>query len=60
MSSAVDFVKEVSPAVVTVVNEQRVRHADGGSPLEPAGSGTGFIIDQNGHIITNSHVVEGG
>jgi len=60
MSSAVDVVKAVSPAVVTVVNEQRVGMQNGGSSLQPVGSGTGFIIDQNGHIITNWHVVDGG
>jgi S1-C subfamily serine protease len=26
----------------------------------PAGAGTGFVWDTNGHIVTNSHVVEGG
>ena len=60
MSSAVDVVKQVSPAVVTVVNEQRVGMQNGGSSLQPVGSGTGFIIDKDGHIVTNWHVVNGG
>jgi S1-C subfamily serine protease len=57
--SAVDLVRTVGPAVVTVINEQRFEDAEG-SEFEPVGSGTGFFIDQEGHIITNWHVVEGG
>jgi 2-alkenal reductase len=45
--------------VVTVINEQRFQGADS-SDAEPAGSGTGFIIDDKGHIVTNWHVVQGG
>jgi 2-alkenal reductase len=29
-----------------------------GSISEPLGSGSGFVMDQQGHIITNNHVVE--
>src|SRR5438046_2642238 len=55
--SAVDVVKKVASSVVTVVNEQ----SDGGSnQMQPAGLGTGFIIDTDGHIVTNNHVVDGG
>ena len=58
--SAVDVVKMVSPAVVTVINEQKVATQDGTSSIQPVGSGTGFIIDTDGHIVTNWHVVDGG
>jgi 2-alkenal reductase len=58
--SAVNVVDQVRPAVVTVVNEQRVRMQNGGSSVQPVGSGTGFIIDTDGHIVTNWHVVDGG
>jgi 2-alkenal reductase len=54
-----DVVEKVAPAVVTVINEQTYSD-DSGSQLEPVGSGTGFIIDEQGHIVTNAHVVEGG
>ncbi len=54
----VDVVQQVSPAVVTVINEQQ-RGSLGGNTQE-AGSGTGFIIDDQGHIVTNWHVVDGG
>ena len=59
-ASAVDVVKMVSPAVVTVINEQQVQLQNGSSSLQPVGSGTGFIIDTDGHIVTNWHVVNGG
>ena len=47
----------VSPGVVTIWN-----FADLGAPhpdTVPAGQGTGFVIDLDGHIITNQHVVLG-
>jgi len=59
--SAVDVVAQVAPAVVTVINEQTAQGTFGESgSLQPVGSGTGFIIDNDGHIVTNWHVVEGG
>jgi len=66
----VDVVKQVGPAVVTVINEQTANAPDSGSSqqpgssgagsLVPAGSGTGFIIDEQGDIVTNWHVVDQG
>src|SRR5688500_9203973 len=55
-SSVEDMVARVSPAVVTVINEQEYR-GGGMIDVQPAGSGTGFIIDSQGHIVTNWHVV---
>jgi len=61
---AVDIVKRVGPAVVTVINEQTAPSGIGQAPssgaVQPVGSGTGFIIDDQGHIVTNWHVVQGG
>jgi S1-C subfamily serine protease len=67
-----DIVEEVSPAVVTVINEQRLpENLFGGDDEddgleedfemdpEEAGIGSGFIFDEEGYIITNYHVVEG-
>jgi 2-alkenal reductase len=55
-SDPVEVVQKVGPAVVTVINQQRAR---GGMLLE-AGAGTGFIVSDQGYIITNQHVVAGG
>jgi len=53
----VSVVKEVGDSVVTVVNQQIFQGFD---TAQPVGSGTGFIIDDQGHIVTNWHVVQGG
>jgi S1-C subfamily serine protease len=53
----IEVVEHVGPAVVTVINEQV---EDGGTEAVPTGSGSGFFLDEEGHVVTNQHVVEGG
>ncbi|MBI4307614.1 MAG: trypsin-like peptidase domain-containing protein [Chloroflexi bacterium] len=47
--------RQVTPAVVTVSVTQRRQP---GLPLRE-GTGSGFLIDREGHIVTNNHVVAG-
>lgn len=58
--SAPEVVEQVGDAVVTVINEQTVSSAFGQEQTQQVGAGTGFIIDNEGHIVTNWHVVTGG
>lgn len=56
----VELVDKVGSAVVTVINQQKVGDMFGNQETVQAGAGTGFIIDEEGHIVTNWHVVTGG
>jgi S1-C subfamily serine protease len=58
--STVELFERVSPSVVQVVG-QAAAAPDFAAPEEGGGgqSGTGFVWDAAGHIVTNNHVVEG-
>jgi S1-C subfamily serine protease len=51
--------EDVKPAVVEVTNEQALPGLLNPSGAVPVGVGTGIIYDNQGHILTNDHVVEG-
>lgn len=53
-SAIIEAVRKVKPAVVTVVNRLATRR----SFLSPTASGSGVIIDKQGYIVTNNHVVQ--
>ncbi|WP_201830773.1 S1C family serine protease [Microvirga zambiensis] len=55
--STIQVFENAAPSVVQVVALQGGRGRAGG---EPAGSGTGFIWDKAGHVVTNDHVVANG
>ncbi|ARU60808.1 peptidase S1 [Tumebacillus avium] len=59
-TGVVEAVNKVKPAVVGVLNLQKSRDFFGRSSDEQmAGTGSGILFDDKGHIITNNHVVEG-
>jgi serine protease Do len=58
-SAIIDTVKKVEPAVVTVINTLDHPAVPFGQQVAPTASGSGVIIDAQGHIITNNHVVDG-
>jgi len=49
----INIYRRANPAVVYI----KVLVEKGGT-LTPLGSGSGFVIDKQGHIVTNNHVVE--
>ena len=70
----VEIAKKQNPAVVFITSKTKFQPAKGngrqfappfkGGPFTPPsppgnGSGTGFIIDHEGYILTNNHVVKG-
>lgn len=56
--SAADAFNKVSPAVVIVSTKSLTSNMFGGSQ-EVEGIGSGFIINEDGYIVTNYHVIQG-
>ena len=52
--------EEVNPSIVSVQVRKQARRSQlpMGSPPNPEGVGSGFIWDEQGHIVTNNHVIE--
>ena len=55
----IEIFKRSSPSVVHITNSRLVRSFYSLNPQEvPQGTGTGFIWDQEGYIVTNFHVIQ--
>ncbi len=50
----INLYERVNPAVVSIAIEQRMQNS---GEEQQAGAGSGFVIDKEGHIVTNNHVV---
>ena len=55
----VDLFENTSPSVVYITTIAQRRDIFGGVVNVPQGTGTGFLWDGQGHVVTNFHVVEG-
>lgn len=58
-SATTEVVKKVGPAVVTVVNLRMPQWDFWDDLTQPRSLGSGVIIDPQGYVVTNDHVVEG-
>ena len=57
---AVNLFKQNTPCVVQVANIATLRRRYSLEELKiPAGTGSGFVWDTQGHVVTNYHVVKG-
>ncbi|MEZ4399439.1 MAG: trypsin-like peptidase domain-containing protein [Kofleriaceae bacterium] len=58
--STIAVFKAVSPSVVHITNIQQMRNTITATVDDvPQGTGSGFIWDEHGHIVTNFHVIDG-
>ncbi len=55
----VDLFEDTSPSVVYISTLTRRVDVFGRTEIVPAASGTGFVWDDQGHIVTNYHVIQG-
>src|SRR5258708_39037516 len=54
----IEIFEKVSPSVVQVVAAQSTANPLGEETEGGVASGTGFVWDNNGHVVTNNHVVQ--
>ena len=58
--STIELFKKASPSVVFITSLAVVQNVFSLNPQEiPRGTGSGFIWDDQGHVVTNFHVIQG-
>ncbi|HEX7259408.1 MAG TPA: trypsin-like peptidase domain-containing protein [Candidatus Saccharimonadia bacterium] len=57
-SATIEVAKKVSPSVVSITSESIGFSFFGGAQTQK-GAGTGFLVSEDGLIVTNNHVIEG-
>ena len=59
--ASIEVFKRISPSVVHITTLALQRELFSRTTQEvPSGTGTGFIWDEAGHVVTNFHVIQGG
>ncbi len=56
---AVEIYQRLAPAVVNITNRRLAASDDSGTQFTDRGIGSGVILNDQGHILTNNHVVDG-
>lgn len=57
--NSIEVYKTLSPGVAFITTSSRVQNYYGEESEQESGNGSGSVIDDQGHIVTNYHVVEG-
>ena len=57
--NSIEVYKMLSPGVAFITTSSRVQNYYGEESEQESGNGSGSVIDDQGHIVTNYHVVEG-
>lgn len=57
--NSIEVYRSVSPGVAFITTSQRFQNFWGQEFEQESGNGSGSVIDAEGHILTNHHVVEG-
>jgi S1-C subfamily serine protease len=57
--NSIEVYKSISPGVAFITTSQRFENFWGQEFEQESGNGSGSVIDAEGHILTNHHVVEG-
>ncbi|MBR4079145.1 MAG: trypsin-like peptidase domain-containing protein, partial [Christensenellaceae bacterium] len=55
-----DIAEQLSDGVVLITTEVTTQFRDGKEQTDTISGGTGFVISEEGFIVTNNHVIEGG